>query len=72
MDEAQNQELAKQQVLGVGSFSTENPSLTKRLLTQQAQLRSQLAKIDAALEALESNPEVARIVNAISKIAPMY
>lgn len=57
-------ECAKGQVLGTVS----RPSLTERLAIQRDHLKEQLAKVEAALDAMEKNPEVAATVDAISRL----
>ena len=45
--------------------------MTERLRHRRDMLRAQLEEVETALEALESNEEIARIVDAISKIGPI-
>jgi len=45
-----------------------NPSMTERLHRLRKSLESKLEKVNEAISALESNPEVARTVDAISKL----
>jgi hypothetical protein len=44
------------------------PSLLEGLKQRQFRLRSDLAKIDDAIEALEKNPEIAAVIEKITKI----
>jgi hypothetical protein len=43
-------------------------TMTERLQRKKAQLEGELTRVNAALEALEGNPEVARVVDAISEL----
>lgn len=49
-----------------------NPSLLENLKRQKQNLEGQLDKVNTALKALEENPEVAKVVEAISKIQRIY
>ena len=51
----------------VGGVLT-HPTMTERLRDRKRRLEYELEKINEALAALESNPEVARTVDAISKL----
>lgn len=48
--------------------STSNDVVT-RLQERQARLKAELAKVDAAIEALEKNPEVANILKLVTAAA---
>ena len=43
-------------------------SVGENLETEATKLRSRLADLEAAIEALHSNPEVERIINIVSKV----
>ena len=63
------EERLQQQVAGplIGGTITP-PTITERLRDQKKRLEIQLEQINEALAALDSNPEVARTVDAISKL----
>lgn len=63
----QEQMIAKSQLNALGAVN-EAPSMTERLEAQQAQLKDQLEKVEAALAALKKSPDVAEAVNAISRL----
>lgn len=42
--------------------------MTERLHREREHLEHRLAQVNEAIAALESNPEVARVVDAISKV----
>jgi hypothetical protein len=44
------------------------PSIEERLLQQKQRLESNLSDVNAALEALQANPEVLKIMCLISKV----
>jgi hypothetical protein len=46
----------------------EDPSIGNRLRRQKKALEEQLAKINAALEALDSQPKVAELLETIIKV----
>lgn len=45
-----------------------NPTITERLKTKKEILEANLAEVNEALEALEKNPEVSRVIDLISKV----
>ena len=45
-----------------------NPTLRERLLTQKADLTQRLADLDAAITALDNNPNFEEVVNLIGKV----
>lgn len=49
-----------------------NPTMTERLHMQRDDLKNRLTQVEEAIDALESNPEVARAVDAISKVGGLY
>ncbi len=61
----------KTQAVALGGCDN-NPSMTDRLHMQRDDLKARLALIEEAIEALESNPEVARAVDAITKVGGLY
>ncbi len=65
-----NEAIAKSSAL-IGGFD-QAPTMTERLHAQRDELQKRLDLIDAAIEALESTPEVARAVDAISKVGGLY
>jgi len=48
------------------------PTTTERLHMQRDELKDRLAQVEDAIEALEASPEVARAVDAISKVGGIY
>lgn len=44
-----------------------NPTLLEQLKSKQSQLRIQLDDIDAAIAALEKNPELAQILETVAR-----
>ena len=44
------------------------PTITERLKRQQQELRARLAQIDEAVALIESNPQMQRVIDAISKL----
>lgn len=45
-----------------------SPTMSERLHREREHLEHRLTQVNEAIEALESNPEVARAVDAISKV----
>lgn len=56
----------------VGSCVPSKVSVTERLEGQKKELEARLERINKALEALKKNPEVAEVVNTISRIDCLY
>jgi len=52
----------------LGSNTIGRQSIGERLSLEAQLLRSRLLDIEAALKALQSNPEVEQIINLISKV----
>jgi chaperonin cofactor prefoldin len=50
----------------------QNISLTESLGRQKTELEARLSKVNKALEALKRNPEIAEVVNTISRIGNIY
>lgn len=48
---------------------TYQPTLTERLKREQADLSDRLAEINAALSALEANPQVQAVLDLVQKVA---
>lgn len=48
------------------------PTIQERLEQQVEMFRGQLQEAEEALDALKSNPEVARIINLVSKVQHIY
>lgn len=48
--------------------SSRQETLLETLKMRAAQLRSQLADIDAAIDALESNPDIAKLLETVAKV----
>ena len=44
------------------------PTMTERLYRERAQLKSKLAEIEKAIAAIESNPQVQQVVDALTKL----
>lgn len=45
------------------------PSILDNLRSRQASLRQQLDDVTAAIDAMESNPEAAKLLETVSKVA---
>ena len=52
-----------------GCIDIHRPTLTERLKDERQGLATRLAELDAALAALESNPEVQKILDLVQKVA---
>ena len=48
--------------------SCRSPSLMERLEDQKQDLEGRLARLNEALDALKSNPEVAKVIDLVSKV----
>lgn len=63
------EQLLKQQVAeSQGVIFPQTSTMTDRLRARRDMLRQQLDDVEQALSALESNEEVARVVDAISRL----
>lgn len=45
-----------------------NPTITERLKQQKREMEFRLAEINSVIEALESDPKIQKVVDAVSKI----
>ena len=45
------------------------PTLTERLKREQGELQSRLTEVNAALAALEANPQVQTVLDLVQKVA---
>lgn len=45
------------------------PTITERLSSEKQRLESRLEEVNKALEALNKNPEIAEVINIISKVS---
>ena len=46
-----------------------NPTLRERLIAQKADLTQRLANVDAAISALDSNPNFEQVLDVIGKVS---
>lgn len=44
------------------------PSVMERLVTEKKMLTERLSKVDSALKALEENPQIAEVLETVSKV----
>ena len=51
-----------------GAGTIQPPTMTERLRERRDMLRKHLDEVEAALSELEGNPDVARVVDAISRL----
>jgi len=51
----------------MGTLTAERPTLMESLTLKRDQLNKQLADITEAIQALEENPQVERVLNLITK-----
>lgn len=57
-------EIEKRVVGGVVS----QPTISERLKDEKRRLETRLTEVNKALEALQKNPEIAEVINIISKV----
>lgn len=67
-DEMNAKQMVSRSALGLDA----TPTMSERLHRQREHLELQLSQVNEAIDALESNPEVARAVDAISKVGGLY
>ena len=71
-DERAKQMAVLGQGVGLQSIGVGPQSMTERFHRQRDELKGRLELLNEAIEALESNPEVAKAVDAISKVGGLY
>ena len=48
------------------------PSYVERLLQRKMEMEAELAKVNEAIKALESNPEIEKVIHAITRVTGLY
>ena len=51
-----------------GAIMNVTPTMTERLRHEQENLKQRLAEVESALSAIESNPQVQTVIDALAKL----
>lgn len=52
--------------------SVEAPSYVERLYQRKLEMEHELGKVNEAIKALEANPEIEKVIHAITKVQGLY
>ncbi len=58
--------------LHLGEPPMEPPAFSRRLREEKARLEARLDQVNDALDCMDTNPEAARLVDAISKLGGLF